>query len=129
MDSCSSDQDCRTTSQQIFLLNLFVNLLPRYTVKKCMWYQRSFFFVFWTFIYRYNIPISVLLLFNMGKLLNMMQLIFWLMSSTAGCYDLVKSGSASKTAENPRVYFLVLWVVFYPYNLKLIPERKNWETS
>lgn len=66
--------------------------------------------MFWILLYIYISPISVLLLFNTDKLVNLMQLIFWLVSSATGSYDLVKSGSALEKAENPRVYFLVLLV-------------------
>lgn len=86
--------------------------------------------MFWILLYIYISPISVLLLFNTDKLVNLMQLVFWLVSSAAGSYDLVKSGSALEKAENPRVYFLVLSVGFFcPYNLKLLPETKNCRTG
>ena len=61
-------------------------------------------------LFVYIIPILILLFFNTDNLVNLMQLIFWLVSPAAGTYNLVKSGSVSEKAENRWDSFLVLWV-------------------
>jgi len=58
-------------------------------------------------------------------MVNLMQLIYWLVSSAAGSYDLVKFGSASENAENSRNCFLVLWVGFLSIQLESASRKKE----